>query len=59
MDNAVGALIARPSVASVITGATQPAQIQSNAAAATWEPSAADLQALEVLLKPAVTGTAQ
>ena len=58
VDIAVGALLAKPVVASVITGATKAAQIQSNAAAATWAPSAEDLQALDAILKPSTTGAA-
>jgi aryl-alcohol dehydrogenase-like predicted oxidoreductase len=50
LDLAVGALAARPGVASVITGATRPDQIAANAAAADWLPTAQDLQALDVLL---------
>jgi aryl-alcohol dehydrogenase-like predicted oxidoreductase len=52
VDVAVGALVARPVVGSVITGATKVAQIQANAAAATWEPDAADLAELDAILRP-------
>ena len=52
VDVAVGALIARPVVGSVITGATKVAQIRANAAAASWAPSAADLAELDAILKP-------
>jgi aryl-alcohol dehydrogenase-like predicted oxidoreductase len=47
---AIGALLTQPAVASVITGATRPDQIESNAAAASWKPSAEDLEALRSLL---------
>lgn len=47
---AIGALLAQPVVASVIAGATKPAQVRANAAAATWRPSRADLDALRRLL---------
>ncbi|MBO0768758.1 MAG: aldo/keto reductase [Solirubrobacterales bacterium] len=47
---AIGALLAKPSVASVIAGATRPEQVSANAAATEWQPSAADLTALESLL---------
>ena len=47
---AIGALLAKPAVASVIAGATKPEQISSNASAADWTPSAADLAALEQIL---------
>lgn len=40
-------LAAQPSVASVIAGATKPEQIRQNAAAASWQPAAADLAALD------------
>ena len=47
---AIGALLARPVVSSVIAGATRPEQVSANAAAARWTPSDADLAALEELL---------
>jgi len=47
---AIGALLTQPAVASVITGATRPDQLESNAAAANWKPSAEDLEALRALL---------
>lgn len=50
---AIGALLARPAVASVIAGATRPDQIEANAAAAAWQPSAQDMADLERLLGPA------
>ena len=43
---AIGALLARPAVASVITGATGPEQVQANAAAARWAPDSAELAQL-------------
>jgi aryl-alcohol dehydrogenase-like predicted oxidoreductase len=49
-DVAIGALLTQPAVASVITGATRPEQLASNAAAANWKPSAEDLAALRSLL---------
>ena len=49
-DVAIGALLAQPSVASVITGATKAAQLETNASAANWKPSAADLETLRSLL---------
>jgi aryl-alcohol dehydrogenase-like predicted oxidoreductase len=49
-DVAIGALLAQPAVASVIAGATSPRQTASNAAAASWTPSAEDLAALRQLL---------
>jgi len=47
---AIGALIAEPAVASVIAGATSPAQVQANASAAAWQPSDGDLSELRALL---------
>ena len=46
---AVGWLAAQPAVASVISGASKPEQVRANAAAAAWEPSAADLVTLDEL----------
>jgi aryl-alcohol dehydrogenase-like predicted oxidoreductase len=50
---AIGALLARPAVSSVIAGATRPEQVRANAAAARWAPDADDLAALERILAPA------
>jgi aryl-alcohol dehydrogenase-like predicted oxidoreductase len=50
MDVAIGALLARGVVSSVIAGATNPEQIRSNTAAAGWTPDEADLAALDELL---------
>ncbi len=47
---AIGALLAQPAVCSVISGATKPEQVQSNAAAASWTPSAEDLEALREIV---------
>ena len=49
-DVAIGALLARKPVASVIAGATKPEQVRANAAAARWEPSQGDLAALNDVL---------
>ncbi|HLS62764.1 MAG TPA: aldo/keto reductase [Ruania sp.] len=46
---AVGWLAAQPAVASVISGASKPEQVQANVAAAAWEPSAEDLVVLDEL----------
>jgi aryl-alcohol dehydrogenase-like predicted oxidoreductase len=43
-------LLARPVVASVIAGATKPAQVQANAAAAGWSLTPADLAEIDRLL---------
>jgi aryl-alcohol dehydrogenase-like predicted oxidoreductase len=49
-DVAIGALLARPPVTSVIAGATKPEQVRANAQAARWEPSEDDLEELERIL---------
>jgi aryl-alcohol dehydrogenase-like predicted oxidoreductase len=49
LDVAIGALAARPPVASVIAGATSPEQVRANAAAGDWVPGDADLLALAEL----------
>jgi aryl-alcohol dehydrogenase-like predicted oxidoreductase len=46
---AIGGLAAQPAVASVIAGATSPAQVQENVAAATWQPTLDDLAELDEL----------
>jgi len=50
VDVAIGALIARPVISSVIAGATKPEQVRANAAAARWQPSDEDLAELKELL---------
>ncbi len=45
-DVAIGALLARSVVCSVIAGATKPEQVAANAAAGRWRPSDADRSAL-------------
>jgi aryl-alcohol dehydrogenase-like predicted oxidoreductase len=49
-DVAIGALLARPVVSTVIAGATKPEQVRQNAAAARWQPSERDLNELQELL---------
>jgi len=49
LDVAIGGLLARPVVSSVIAGATKPQQVRANVAAADWEPSADDLAELDTL----------
>jgi aryl-alcohol dehydrogenase-like predicted oxidoreductase len=53
IDVAIGALLARPVVSSVIAGATKPEQVRRNAAAAGWAPSDDDIDALYRLLDAA------
>ncbi len=50
IDVAIGGLAAQPAVASVIAGATKPEQVQANAHAARWSPSAEDLAALDAIV---------
>ena len=50
VEVAIGALLARPVVSSVIAGATKPDQVRANAAAARWQPSEDDLAELSRLL---------
>jgi aryl-alcohol dehydrogenase-like predicted oxidoreductase len=47
LEVAIGALAARPAVASVIAGATTPEQVAANATAARWVPTAEDLAELD------------
>jgi len=49
LEVAIGGLAAVPGVASVIAGATKPEQVRANAAAGSWEPSAAALAELRSL----------
>jgi aryl-alcohol dehydrogenase-like predicted oxidoreductase len=52
LDVAIGGLAAQPAVASVISGATRPEQVESNARAGRWAPSADDLRALDEIAPP-------
>ena len=47
VDVAIGSLLARDVVGSVITGATTPDQVASNVAAVSWVPSVADLEEID------------
>ena len=47
---AIGALLARGVVSSVIAGATKPEQVRANAAAVEWTPSEGDVEELRSLL---------
>jgi aryl-alcohol dehydrogenase-like predicted oxidoreductase len=49
LDVAIGGLAAKPTVASVIAGATRPEQVAANVAAAQWVPSADDLAELAAI----------
>jgi aryl-alcohol dehydrogenase-like predicted oxidoreductase len=50
IDVAIGALLARDAVSSVIAGATKPDQVRANAAAGRWAPTEDDLAALQDVL---------
>ncbi|MBB2945031.1 aryl-alcohol dehydrogenase-like predicted oxidoreductase [Actinoplanes lutulentus] len=50
LDVAIAGLAALPAVTSVIAGATTAEQVQANAAAGSWELTAADIVALETIL---------
>jgi aryl-alcohol dehydrogenase-like predicted oxidoreductase len=50
IDVAIGALLARRPVSTVIAGATKPEQVATNAAAGRWSPSEADLAELRRIL---------
>ena len=50
VEVAIGALLSRPLVSSVIAGATTPEQVSANVAAVQWRPSAEDLEALDDVL---------
>ncbi len=53
VEVAFGWLLSRPGVASVIAGATSPAQVRANAAAgAGWVPDPADRQAVDAICPP-------
>jgi aryl-alcohol dehydrogenase-like predicted oxidoreductase len=49
LDVAVGGLLGRTVISSVIAGATKPEQVRANVAAAEWEPSVDDMAALDAL----------
>ena len=53
---ALGGLAAQPAVGSVISGISRPEQIAANVEAIEWEPSAADLEALDEVV-PRGSGT--
>jgi aryl-alcohol dehydrogenase-like predicted oxidoreductase len=51
LDVAIGGLAAKPTVASVIAGATTPDQVRANATAGNWTPSPEDLAQLDAITK--------
>jgi aryl-alcohol dehydrogenase-like predicted oxidoreductase len=50
LDVAVGALAARPAVASVIAGATKPEQVYANVAAGQWRPTPEELAEIDAIV---------
>jgi aryl-alcohol dehydrogenase-like predicted oxidoreductase len=53
IDVAIGWLLSRPQIASVIAGATKPEQVERNVRAAEWKPSEADLAELDAIFPAA------
>ena len=53
LDVAIGGLLIRPVISSVIAGATSPEQVRANVSAAEWEPSDDDVATLNDLLRSA------
>ena len=53
LELAIAWLLARPTVASVIAGATKPEQAEANAAAAGWTLTDADLAEIDALIDAA------
>jgi aryl-alcohol dehydrogenase-like predicted oxidoreductase len=51
LEVAIGGLAARAGLGSVIAGATRPEQVAANARAGDWVPTAADMEALEEILR--------
>jgi len=49
LEVAIGGLLGRPVVSSVIAGATKPEQVRANAAAGAWQPTAEDMAALDMI----------
>jgi aryl-alcohol dehydrogenase-like predicted oxidoreductase len=52
IDVAIGWLLARPRIASVIAGATKPKQVERNVRAAEWRPSEGDVAELDAIFPP-------
>ncbi len=50
LEVAIGSLLARPVVASVIAGATRPEQVLANVAAGTWRPSPDELAEIDAIV---------
>jgi aryl-alcohol dehydrogenase-like predicted oxidoreductase len=52
LEVAIGALAAQPGCSSVIAGATRPEQVYANALAGEWEPTAAELVDVDMIVPP-------
>ena len=52
LDLAIGWLAAQPHISSVIAGVTKPSQVTSNVAAASWTPTAEQLDRISELARP-------
>ena len=52
IDVAIGWLLAQPTIASVIAGATKPEQVRRNVEAGRWQPSESDRATLDAILPP-------
>ena len=52
LEIAIGGLAGRPSVGSVIAGATNAEQVAVNVAASAWQPTAIDLAAIDTIVPP-------
>jgi aryl-alcohol dehydrogenase-like predicted oxidoreductase len=52
LELAVSWLVERPMVASVIAGATKPAQVRANAKAAFWDMTEAEIQEINTIAPP-------
>jgi len=55
LELAVNWLLAKPDIASVISGATKPEQVEQNVKAAGWILSAADLTEIDRIAPPATS----
>ena len=52
LEIAIGGLAGRPSVGSVIAGATKPEQVEANVRAAAWHPTPEELRAIDDIVPP-------
>jgi aryl-alcohol dehydrogenase-like predicted oxidoreductase len=58
LELAIGWLIDKPIVSSVIAGATKPSQIENNAKAAAYRPSVEEKSQIDEITLPAASGNA-